>query len=139
MTIVNLTLEFPETFQESDIEATISDIMNDMPRIGHKSPIVSRTSIFDKIRTWAKVKGILDKGDPKTQGIKLMEEVGELAKAILHDNKPEIKDAIGDIIVVLTSEAHFAGLKIEDCIESAYQVINLRKGNMIEGNFVKDK
>jgi len=30
------------------------------------------------------------------------------------------------------------GLDIEDCIESAYDVISKRKGKMINGTFVKD-
>ena len=38
---------------------------------------------------WAKVRGILDSGDPKTQLIKLVEEQGELAEAILKNNKEE--------------------------------------------------
>lgn len=96
-------------------------------------------TIFDKIRIWAKNKGILDKGDSKTQYIKLQEEAGELAKALLNKDKPEIIDAIGDIIVVLTNLAELEQLKIEDCIESAYEVINKRQGKMINGTFVKNK
>ncbi len=96
-------------------------------------------TIFDKIRIWAKNKGILDKGDSKTQYIKLQEEAGELAKALLNKDKPEIIDAIGDIIVVLTNLAELEELKIEDCIESAYEVINKRQGKMINGTFVKNK
>tara|TARA_S200002703_G_scaffold120727_1_gene106562 strand:- start:679 stop:972 length:294 start_codon:yes stop_codon:yes gene_type:complete len=95
--------------------------------------------IFDKIRNWAFEKGIYKKGDIKTQYVKFNEESGELAKAILNNDLPEIKDAIGDIIVVLTSVAHFADLKIEDCIESAYNVIKERKGKMQNGTFVKNK
>ena len=41
------------------------------------------TNEFQSIRNWAEAKGIYKKGDPKTQYIKLMEEVGELAQAIL--------------------------------------------------------
>jgi len=55
---------------------------------------------FNKIREWAKLKNILDKGNIKTQYIKLQEESGELAEAILTNNKEEIKDAVGDMIVV---------------------------------------
>lgn len=58
---------------------------------------------FNEIRNWAKDKGILDKGDVKTQYIKLQEECGELAEAILKQDKLEMSDAVGDIIVVLTS------------------------------------
>lgn len=95
-------------------------------------------SIFDNIRHWAKEKGIYDKGDIKTQYVKLQEEAGELAKAIINNDNDEIIDAIGDCVVVLTSIAHFNNCKIEDCINSAYNVINKRKGKMVNGSFVKN-
>jgi NTP pyrophosphatase (non-canonical NTP hydrolase) len=94
---------------------------------------------FEKIRAWAQERGIYDKGDTKTQCVKLQEETGELAKAILKNDKPEIIDAIGDIVVVLTNLAHLEGLDIEDCIDSAYNVIKNRTGKMENGTFKKDK
>ena len=95
--------------------------------------------IFDKIRTWAKDRGLYEKGDPMTQYVKLQEEAGELAKALLEDDQPEIIDAIGDMVVVLTNLAHQKGLTIEECIATAYEVINKRTGRMINGTFVKDE
>ena len=95
-------------------------------------------SIFDKIRVWALEKGILVYSDSYAQYGKLMEENGELGEALMRRNKEEIVDAIGDMIVVLTSIAHLEGLVVEDCIESAYEVISKRKGKMINGTFVKD-
>ena len=92
---------------------------------------------FDLIRFWAKDKGIYAKGNSTTQYVKLMEEAGELAKALLNNDKAEIVDAIGDITVVLTNLAELEGLKIEDCIDTAYNVIARRKGEMINGTFVK--
>jgi len=96
-------------------------------------------TVYDLIRTWANDKGIYDKGDTKTQYLKLLEEVGELAEGILKGNKPEIIDAIGDIVVVLTNLARLEELRIEDCVDSAYDVIKNRKGKMINGTFVKAK
>ena len=93
---------------------------------------------FDLIRFWAKDKGIYAKGNSTTQYVKLMEEAGELAKALLNNDKAEIVDAIGDIAVVLTNLAELEGLKIEDCIDTAYNVIARRKGKMINGTFVKE-
>jgi len=94
---------------------------------------------FELIRKWAKEKGILDKGDSKTQYIKLQEEAGELAKALLKKDKEEIIDAIGDCVVVLTNLAELENLKIEDCIKSAYDVIINRTGKMVNGTFVKNE
>ena len=93
---------------------------------------------FDLIRDWAATRGLYDKGDPNTQYVKLQEECGELAKAMLQDDKPEIVDAIGDIVVVLTNLAHLQGYDIEHCIDEAYKVIAARTGKMINGTFVKD-
>ena len=93
---------------------------------------------FDLIRFWAKDKGIYAKGNSTTQYVKLMEEAGKLAKALLNNDKAEIVDAIGDIAVVLTNLAELEGLKIEDCIDTAYNVIARRKGKMINGTFVKE-
>ena len=93
---------------------------------------------FDKIRDWAEAKGIYAKGDPKTQYIKLMEEAGEVGRAILKQDKPEIKDGIGDMVVVLTNLAELCDMTIEECVESAYDVISKRTGKMENGTFVKD-
>ena len=93
---------------------------------------------FDKIRDWAEDKGIYESGDPKTQYIKLMEEAGEVGRAILKEDLPEIKDGIGDMVVVLTNLAELCELSIEECVESAYDVISKRTGRMDNGTFVKD-
>ena len=95
-------------------------------------------NMFDKIREWARVRGLYDKGNTHTQYVKLQEEAGELAKALLKDDQVEVVDAIGDMVVVLTNLAHQRGVNIENCITSAYEVINKRTGKMINGTFVKD-
>ena len=93
---------------------------------------------FDLIRDWAKQRGLYDAGNPHTQYVKLQEEAGELAQAILKQDKPEILDAIGDMVVVLTNLAHLEGFTIEDCIDAAYTEIATRKGKMLNGTFVKE-
>ena len=105
-------------------------------RLVSKEP--KQKKVFKNIRSWAEERGIYAKGDPKTQYVKLIEEVGELAKAILKDDKKEQIDAIGDSIVVLTNLAHLLGFKVEDCIDAAYDEIKNRKGSMQNGTFVKN-
>ena len=95
--------------------------------------------MFELIRQWADERGIYDKGDTKTQLIKLQEEMGELAKATLEKDHDEVVDAIGDMVVVLTNLAHLNNVYIETCIAEAYNVISKRKGTMINGTFVKDE
>ena len=94
---------------------------------------------FNLIREWARARDLYKDGDVKTQYVKLQEEAGELAKAILNGDHPEIVDGIGDMIVVLTNLAHLSGTDIEFCIEEAYKEIASRKGKMIDGTFVKDE
>jgi NTP pyrophosphatase (non-canonical NTP hydrolase) len=48
-------------------------------------------------------------------------------------------DALGDILVTIIIQAEMQGLKLEECLESAYNVISKRTGKMINGTFVKDK
>ena len=94
---------------------------------------------FQLIRDWAGERGLYTRGDTKTQFCKLMEEAGELGRAVLKDDQPEFIDAIGDMVVVLTNLAHLNGVTIEDCIDSAYKVISKRTGKMVNGTFVKDE
>ena len=93
---------------------------------------------FSDIRDWANERNIIEKGDAKTQLIKLYEETGELSEALLKNNKEDIIDAIGDCVIVLTNLAEMAGTSIEDCILSAYNEVSTRTGRMINGTFVKD-
>jgi NTP pyrophosphatase (non-canonical NTP hydrolase) len=93
---------------------------------------------FDPIRNWAQQRGIDTSGTAESQFLKLLEEVGELSQAIQKKDKEELVDAIGDCVVVLTNLALINNLKIEDCINSAFQIINVRSGKMINGTFVKN-
>ena len=100
-------------------------------------PTALNSARFDLIRSWAAERGIYDNGNSHTQYVKLMEEAGELAQALLKNDKPEIQDAIGDMVVVLTNLAYQENFQIEDCIDSAYAEIATRTGKMVNGTFVK--
>ena len=54
-----------------------------------------------KIIQWAKEKDLLKLENAPKQRLKLLEEVGETAGAILKNNTDDIKDGIGDMFVVL--------------------------------------
>ena len=100
---------------------------------------ITGNAIFDLIRNWAATRGIYEGGNSHTQYVKLQEEAGELAKALLINDKPEIKDAVGDMVVVLTNLAYLEGFTIEDCIDTAYLEIAPRQGKMINGTFIKNE
>ena len=93
---------------------------------------------FELIREWADERGLYDKGDVKTQTLKLMEEAGEICKATLKEDRAEIIDGIGDCVVVLTNLAELHGVTIENCIDTAYKVIKNRTGKMVNGTYKKD-
>lgn len=102
-------------------------------------PAIPVNNVFEDIREWARDRGIYDSGDVKTQLIKLYEETGELAQAVLKKNNDDIIDAIGDSVVVLTNLATLAGYDIEHCINTAYGEIRNRAGSMVNGTFVKEQ
>jgi NTP pyrophosphatase (non-canonical NTP hydrolase) len=141
---VQVSFEIPENMSSETFEVILEDLKCALPdpkniKVEFPDNKSMEMTIFDAIRVWARDKGILEHGDPKTQSLKLVEEVGELACAVIKQDQPGIKDAIGDCVVVLVSVAHLTGMSIEECIQSAYDVISKRKGEMKNGNFVKSE
>jgi len=90
------------------------------------------------VETWAEEKGIFKNGTTIAQAIKTLEESVELAEAVYKKDKSEIIDAMGDIMVTLIIQAKMQDVSIEECLNSAYNVISNRTGKMIDGQFVKD-
>ena len=148
----NITLELPEGIYELNNEDYINWILSNVhaSQFGPGTCYIynkaftkafkpNSTSAFNKIRDWAKDRNLYQKGDSKTQYVKLMEEAGELAQALLKQNKSEIKDAIGDMVIVLANLSELEGFKIEDCIDESFNVISKRTGKMVNGTFVKDE
>ena len=126
---------FARWFDNNDAHVTrTGGIMMDHRENGINMP----KSHFDLIRRWASKRGLYDKGNPKTQALKLVEEVGETCRAILKGNHDSIEDGIGDCVVVLTNLAHLCNTDIEHCIELAYDEIKDRTGKMDNGTFKKD-
>lgn len=93
---------------------------------------------FSAIEQWAEDRNLIQGATPHAQLVKLMEETGELAHAIGRGNEDLVKDSIGDIIVVLTILSKQFGMNVEDCVEAAYNEIKDRKGQMVNGIFVKE-
>lgn len=95
-------------------------------------------TVIDKIRQWS-IDRNLHTAEPSKQLMKLVEEVGELASGIAKNNRDVIIDSIGDVFVVLVVLTTQLDLKIEECIESAYNEIKDRKGKLVNGVFIKEK
>ena len=87
---------------------------------------------------WADQKGILERGTPEAQAWKTVEETHELLQAIEKNDREEIIDALGDILVTIIIQAEMQNLDLIHCLGSAYNVISKRTGIMSEGQFRKD-
>jgi len=76
--------------------------------------------IIPLVIQWAKDKNL---NDPKKQTLKCYEELGELAKAILENDRDEIIDAIGDsfiTIIILASQRRLEKQLYVDLNESLF-------------------
>lgn len=93
--------------------------------------------LIDKIEEWSKNRN-LHEADSNRQMLKVMEEVGELSSALAKNNRMELIDAIGDVVVTLTILSQQNNLRLQDCVEVAYQQIANRTGKTVDGIFIKD-
>jgi NTP pyrophosphatase (non-canonical NTP hydrolase) len=96
-------------------------------------------TLEQKVLDWAKVRGISNQSTPKDQFLKVTEELGEVAEC-LAKGKPlsELELEIGDLQVTVILLAALSGTSAERCLERAYHKIADRKGNVINGVFVKE-
>lgn len=91
-----------------------------------------------RVLRWAEDRNLIEGSDPKTQMLKCVSEVGELADAVAVDDHEEIIDAFGDVLVTMIILAEMKNLDLLECLESAYNTIAPRRGKMVNGVFVKE-
>ena len=97
---------------------------------------MTTAELIGKITDWHYDRNLIHGSDDKSQFAKLVSEVGELADNIAKGR--DIRDDIGDIIVVLINIAERNNTSIRDCLELAWGDIKDRKGKMVDGVFVKE-
>lgn len=90
----------------------------------------------ESIKQWHSDRNLLDGSTHKDQYMKLIQEAGELSDNICKGN--DIKDDLGDIMVVLINIAAREGVTLLECLEVAYNDIKDRKGLMRDGVFLKE-
>jgi NTP pyrophosphatase (non-canonical NTP hydrolase) len=95
--------------------------------------------LINNVEEWAADKGILEHATTLRQAEKTLEECQELICAILNEDRAEISDGIGDVLVTLIIQCKMQGMDLEECLQGAYDVISKRTGKMINGQFIKDK
>lgn len=91
------------------------------------------------IVNWAGDKGLIKPENKYVQLAKVMEELGELAKAIIKSDHEEIQDGIGDVRISLSILSEQLGFDVDHCEEMAWNVIKDRKGKMVDGSFIKNE
>lgn len=95
--------------------------------------------LIEKVKQWARDRQIIPNSNPQSQLMKTVSELGELADATLKNDRSGIVDGVGDVIVTLIIYAALQGVKLEDCLASAYGEIKDRKGTLTpEGVFCKE-
>lgn len=92
-----------------------------------------------EVLRWAEARRIIPNSTAMAQAIKTHEELGELLSALHRNDRAEIIDAYGDILVTLLIGADLAGVSLTECLEHAYGQIKDRRGTLREdGVFVKE-
>ena len=93
-------------------------------------------TLSEQIKQWHYDRNLIQGSDDKTQFAKLIQEAGELSDNICKGK--DIKDDIGDMMVVLLNIAERNNTTLAECLRVAYEDIRYRKGRMVAGVFVKE-
>lgn len=87
-------------------------------------------------KQWHYDRNLISGSTDKDQALKLIQEMGELSDNVCKGR--DVSDDIGDCLVVLINIAERNGLSLTQCLQRAYNDIRERKGQMIDGVFVKE-
>ena len=94
--------------------------------------------LIKNVKIWAENKNLLKKENSHAQMLKVLEEVGETAGAILKNKDQEIIDGLGDSFVTLIILCYQLGLEPKDCLQAAWEEIKNRKGKTVNGTFIRE-
>jgi len=92
--------------------------------------------LITSIKQWHHDRNLIDGSTDKDQFHKLIQECAELSDNLCKGK--DIKDDIGDVMVVLINIVERNNLTLTECLEVAYNDIKDRKGRMVDGIFVKE-
>ena len=94
--------------------------------------------LIKNVKLWADEKNLLKKENSHAQMLKVLEEVGETAGALLKKKEKEIIDGLGDSFVTLIILCYQLNLEPEDCLQAAWEEIKNRKGKTVNGTFIRE-
>ena len=92
---------------------------------------------IDNVVQWHRDRNLIDGSTDKDQVLKLVQELGELSDSVCKGK--DIKDDIGDMLVVMLNIATRNGVTLSECLARAWDDIKDRKGKMVDGIFVKEE
>lgn len=99
---------------------------------------MSYESVEIEVIRWSEARRIIPNSTSTAQLMKAITEVGELVDAEMKDDMPEIKDAVGDIMVCLINYCALRDISLVQCLKGAYNEIKDRKGELLpSGVFLK--
>ncbi len=97
---------------------------------------MSKEEYEELIRQWHKDRNLIDGSTDKDQYLKLIQEAGELSDSLCKGK--DIRDDVGDMLVVLINILTRNQLTLSECLAVAYDDIKDRKGKMVDGIFIKE-
>ena len=92
--------------------------------------------LIQQVEGWAYNRA-LHNADSSKQFLKVVEEVGEVARALARGDREGLEDGIGDVMVTLIILAMQNKMSVQVCLNRAYNEIHDRTGEMVDGVFVK--
>lgn len=104
----------------------------------NKTQSMTFEELHEAIIQWAENRNMISPKNTSRQYMKVSEELGEIAEGINKNNREQVEDSLGDILVTLIILAQDLNFDLLDCLNSAYNVIKDRKGKTINGVFVKE-
>jgi len=107
-----------------------------MDKAGQYYEMKDLEDLVESVEKWHQDRNLIDGSTDKDQVLKLIQEMGELSDNVCKGN--DIRDDIGDMLVVLINIAKRNNLTLENCLEVAWNDIKDRKGKMVDGIFVKE-
>ena len=99
---------------------------------------IEMDELIKNVKLWADEKNLLKKENSHAQMLKVLEEVGETAGALLKKKEKEIIDGLGDSFVTLIILCYQLNLEPEDCLQAAWEEIKNRKGKTVNGTFIRE-
>ena len=104
---------------------------------GGDKPVSTLSYFIDNVVQWHHDRNLIDGSTDKDQTLKLLQELGELSDSVCKGK--DIKDDIGDMLVVMLNITTRNGVTLSECLARAWDDIKDRKGKMVDGIFVKEE